>query len=116
MSKESSLTAPKDRDINNKWRPSKDKPLTDEQTDEALKELNVDNFIEKYPRVERFYCDPSILDQKYSLVSFIPAKGASPDEDGIYGMIKTRGIAFPPPTGILQKTTDSATLAAGSRT
>tara|TARA_B100000686_G_C16732611_1_gene941633 strand:- start:3 stop:830 length:828 start_codon:yes stop_codon:yes gene_type:complete len=91
MSKESSLTAPKDRDINNKWRPSKDKPLTDEQTDEALKELNVDNFIEKYPRVERFYCDPSILDQKYSLVSFIPAKGASPDEDGIYGMIKTRG-------------------------
>ena len=91
MSKESSLTAPKDRDVNNKWRPGKDKPLTDEQTDEALKELNVGDFIEKYPRVERFYCDPSILDQKYSLVSFIPAKGASPDEDGIYGMIKTRG-------------------------
>ena len=91
MSKETSLTSPNDRNSEKKWRPDKDPKLTDSQTDEALKDLNVDDFITNYPRIERHYCDPPIFGQKFCLVSFIPSQGAKPDKDGIYGMFKSRG-------------------------
>ena len=92
MSQESSLTTPQDRDLENKWKPDQSvAPLTNEQTIEALKDLNITSFVEKFPKVDRTFADPSISMQNYSLFSFIPAKGASPNEQGIFGFAKIRG-------------------------
>ena len=92
MSQESSLTTPQDRDLENKWKPDQSvAPLSNEQTVEALKDLNITSFVEKFPKVDRTFADPSISMQNYSLFSFIPAKGASPNEQGIFGFAKIRG-------------------------
>lgn len=92
MSQESSLTTPQDRDLENKWKPDQSvAPLSNEQTVEALKDLNITSFVEKFPKVDRTFADPPISMQNYSLFSFIPAKGASPNEQGIFGFAKIRG-------------------------
>lgn len=65
--------------------------LTEEEVKNAMNDLNVKAFVNKFPRFERFYCDPQLQNQNYSLVSFVPSKGASPDTDGVYGMLKVRG-------------------------
>jgi hypothetical protein len=64
-------------------------PLTDEETAEACGEKIKDL---RFPQIDRQYADPAIPNQKIVLVSFIPAKGARPDEDNIYGMMKVRGV------------------------
>ena len=89
---QNSLTAPADRVL---------KPenvsynlgvnLTEEEVKNAMSELNVNTFVRRFPKVEKFYADPVIPGQIYSLVSFLPAKGATPDKDGVYGMLKVRG-------------------------
>ena len=61
--------------------------LTDEQTQYAMDEMNVRYF----PREEKYSIDPVYNGQKYCLHTFIPSKGATPDKDGVYGMIKFRG-------------------------
>lgn len=66
--------------------------LTNEETEIATKQLIDKSFINVFPKVERSYADPPIPDQKYVLISFIPAKGASPNDKGIYGMAKVRGV------------------------
>ena len=92
MSQESSLTTPQDRDLENKWKPDQSvDPLSNEQTIDALKDLNITSFVEKFPKVDRTFADPSISMQNYSLFSFIPAKGASANEQGIFGFAKIRG-------------------------
>jgi hypothetical protein len=92
MSQESSLTTPQDRDLENKWKPDQSvAPLTNDEAVEALKELNITSFVEKFPKIDRTFADPSISMQNYSLFSFIPAKGASPNEQGIFGFAKVRG-------------------------
>ena len=60
-SKESSLTSPEDRDKINKWKP--------------------DQFV------------PPLQGKEFdiALVSFIPAKGATPNENGLFGFAKIRG-------------------------
>ena len=40
---------------------------------------------------EKFYCDPGLHNQQIGLVSFVPSKGATPDKDGFFGMMKLRG-------------------------
>ena len=45
MSKITALTAPNDKKKENKWRPDKTEKLTNHQTEEAMKDLNIDNFI-----------------------------------------------------------------------
>lgn len=65
--------------------------LTDEEFEHANKEMNDKSFL-KFPKVDRKYRDPLYRDQKYSLHSFLPAKGATPDENGMYGVIKFRGV------------------------
>ena len=65
--------------------------LTDPQLTEAMKELNVTAFVERFPQVERRFVDPPIDMQKIGLISFVPAKGATPDEQGIFGFAKLRG-------------------------
>jgi hypothetical protein len=92
MSQESSLTTPQDRNLDNKWKPDQSIPsLTNDQAVEAMKDLNITSFVDKFPKVDRTYADPAINMQNYSLFSFIPAKGASPNEQGIFGFAKIRG-------------------------
>lgn len=90
--KENSLTSPSDRDMENKWRPEQGAPtLNEDQVTEAMNQLNNTSFVEKFPRVDRTYADPAISLQNIGLISFTPAKGASPNEKGIYGFAKIRG-------------------------
>lgn len=89
---ESSLTAPWDRDQTKKWRPDQGTPVLDNsQTEAAMAELNVTTFVDKFPRVDRTYADPPLSMQNIGLFSFIPAKGATPNEHGVYGFAKLRG-------------------------
>jgi len=90
--KENTLTAPSDRDPSQPFRvDTTTPPLTNAQLSEAMKELNVSTFVEKFPAVERKYSDPVLELQRIGLVSFVPAKGAKPNEHGIYGFAKLRG-------------------------
>lgn len=90
--KENSLTAPSDRDINNKWRPEQGvRKLTEPEVSEAIKELNNTFFVDKFPRVDRTYADPPVTMQNIGLISFTPAKGATPNDKGVYGFAKLRG-------------------------
>jgi hypothetical protein len=92
MTKESSLTAPEDRDKENRWRPEQGQPpLSNEETVEAMKELNITSFVDRFPKVDRTFADPPVNMQNYGLFSFIPAKGSSPNENGVYGYAKIRG-------------------------
>lgn len=45
-----------------------------------------------FAQVDRQYADPPIKGQKIVLFSFMPSKGAKPDQDGWYGMAKVRGV------------------------
>lgn len=89
---QNSLTSPADR-VPNPEKSSYDlgTTLTQEDVKKAMSELNVDTFVKRFPKVEKFYADPAIPAQVYSLVSFVAAKGATPDKDGVFGMLKVRG-------------------------
>lgn len=63
--------------------------LTNDNVSELSTKLNVD--VKEY-QVDRYYADPPQFNQKISLVSFIPSSGATPDQDGIFGMMKVRGV------------------------
>ena len=89
---QSSLTTPEDRneEVKNTFN-SSSPPLTDSQTTEALKALNIDDFTKRFPKVERRFADPPLDLQKIGLISFVPAKGATPNEKGVFGFAKLRG-------------------------
>ena len=90
--KENSLTSPEDRDSENKWRPDQSSsPLTNSEAQEAISALDNKSFTDKFPRVDRTYADPAINMQNIGLISFVPAKGATPNESGIFGFAKLRG-------------------------
>jgi len=90
---QNSLTSPLDKVQNppsssyNLGAPS----LTEQEVKEAMAELNVRDIVHKFPRFEKFYADPQLGNQNYALVSFVPSKTATPDADGVYGMLKVRG-------------------------
>jgi len=92
---ESSLTSPLDRKstIEKPWRPaSSAPPLTDSETDKAMEELNITSYVSlNFPRRDKTFVDPSIVNQVYSLFSFVPSKEAKPDKNGVYGYGKIRG-------------------------
>jgi hypothetical protein len=89
---ENSLTAPSDRDPNRTYQPNQSYPeLSNNEVIEAMKELNNSNFVKKFLSVERRYADPVDKLQRIGLLSFVPAKGATPNEKGIYGFAKLRG-------------------------
>lgn len=88
---QSSLTSPSDR-ISSQFKPSVNVPsLTNDELRNAMNELNDTSFVNLFPKVDRSYADPSLINQTYCLCSFIPSTGATPDKDGIYGMVKFRG-------------------------
>jgi len=91
-SKESSITTPQDRDQINRWKPDQFvPPLNNEEFQHALKVVNDESFLDKFPKVDRTYADPPIPLQNISLFSFMPSKGATPNENGVYGFAKIRG-------------------------
>ena len=87
---QNTLTAPADRDKEHVFNFNQS-PLSDSQVKTAAKELVNKEHLEQYPVQERAFADPSIADQDYCLVSFVPSVTATPDKDGIYGMVKVRG-------------------------
>ena len=90
--KENTLTTPSDRDPNKTFKLDEAKePLTVEETKQAMAALNNNAYTRRFPNVERRYADPVIETQKIGLISFVPAKGATPNEKGIYGFAKLRG-------------------------
>jgi hypothetical protein len=89
MEKESSLTTPSDRNQVDKWRPEQGMPSLPEDTvNVALSDLVVKPV---YPQIDRVYVDPPLNMQNIGLVSFVPSRGARPDENGLYGFAKFRG-------------------------
>ena len=89
-----SLTSPADRVKNpeaTSYNQGASAILTDAEVKTAMKANHDTSFTDKFPRFEKFYADPPIPNQTYSLVSFTPAKGATPDSDGVFGMLKVRG-------------------------
>ncbi len=90
MASQNTLTAPADRDKEHLFDFNKD-PLTDEQVEKAKEELVDKEHLQVYPAQERAFADPTIEEQDYCLVSFVPSVTAKPDKDGIYGMVKVRG-------------------------
>ena len=90
--RESSLTTPDDRDRENRWKPDQfAEPLSIEETKEAISELNNATFTSKFSKVDRTYADPAVPMQNIGLFSFMPAKGATPNANGIFGFAKIRG-------------------------
>jgi hypothetical protein len=90
--KENSLTSPSDRDNQNRWRPEQAASnLSEDEVKQAMNELNNISFTSKFPRVDRTYADPPPPLQTIGLISFTPAKGAIPNDDGLYGFAKLRG-------------------------
>lgn len=61
-------------------------PLTADEQSHAHKDLKV-----FYRQRETVYADPPYKNQAFCLFSWIPSKNATPDENGVYGMIKVRG-------------------------
>lgn len=90
--KENSLTAPMDRDPKRTYKPNQVHPeLNNDEFESAFKSQNNDTYTKKFPRVERRYADPPINLQNIGLISFVPAKGAKPNDNGVYGFAKIRG-------------------------
>jgi hypothetical protein len=90
--KESSLTTPEDRVRENNWRPEQGAPqLSEDEVKSAMDSLNNVDFTTKFPRVDRTYADPPPPLQTIGLISFVPAKGAQPNANGVYGFAKLRG-------------------------
>lgn len=88
---DSTLTTPGDHQDTNYKPDSSLPPLTDTETKEAVSELDKPEFISKYPTVERRHADPTMPLQQIGLISFVPAKGATPNKHGVYGFAKLRG-------------------------
>ena len=66
-------------------------PLTNDEVVAAVSENSAVDYIKKFPRIDRIFADPVITNQMIGLVSFVPAKGAKPNDKGIYGFAKLRG-------------------------
>jgi hypothetical protein len=89
--KTNSLTSPLDRGDNVYKSDLKSPALTEDEATNAVASLVHNDFVAKFPKIERQYADPPIHLQTYGLVSFVPAKGATPDKEGVYGFAKIRG-------------------------
>ena len=89
---ENSLTAPSDRDPARTYKPNQGhRQLSEKEVEHAMEKLDDNNYVRKFLSVERRYADPVEPMQRIGLVSFVPAKGSTPNEKGIYGFAKLRG-------------------------
>jgi hypothetical protein len=84
-----SLIAPADR-VSGSYEPKlSNETISDEQIKIAMEILSKNI---TFTQIDRYYADPFQPNQKIALVSFVPSKGAKPDKDNIYGMMKVRGV------------------------
>ena len=89
---ETSLTSPSDRDPAKIYKPIQGhRKLTENEVKNAVEELNDNNYVKKFLKVERRYADPAEPMQRIGLISWVAAKGATPNKNGIYGFAKLRG-------------------------
>jgi len=89
---ENSLTCPSDRDPSRTYQPTQGhRALSEDEVKNALNTLNNTSFVKQFLSVERRYADPPDPMQRIGLISFVPAKGATPNEKGVYGFAKLRG-------------------------
>lgn len=87
-----SLTTPDDNITDEEFKGDQDSSLlTNDEVVLAMDELNNTAFVERFPHSDRRYADPEITGQAIGLFSFVPAKGATPNKNGIYGFAKLRG-------------------------
>jgi hypothetical protein len=85
-----SLTAPSDRvPVTEYTAKNTVEPLSGDALDAAIRTLSKNI---SFAQVDRYYADPAQINQRIALVSFTPSKGATPDKDNIYGMMKVRGV------------------------
>ena len=82
-----SLTSPLDKNETEQKSFKLNQTLSEDEVNEAMKELNVKDFVQKFTKFEKFYADPKLESQVHCLVSFFPSKGATPDSDGVFGML-----------------------------
>ncbi len=89
---ENSLTAPSDRDPDRTYKPNQgQRQLSETEVENAVEALDDNNYVKTFLRVERRYADPVDPMQRIGLISFVPAKGATPNDKGIFGFAKLRG-------------------------
>ena len=89
---ENSLTAPWDKSGEQRPSTMNHPPLSEEEFESALAELNIKDFTTKFRKVERRFCDhPPVSLQNFGLISFVPTRGSRPDARGVYGFVKLRG-------------------------
>lgn len=86
----SNLTAPWDKTQDDNATSLKQITLSETEVSNAL-ECNYKSVSDAFPKIDKLYADPTIPHQIYGLHSFVPAKGAVPDEHGVFGFIKFRG-------------------------
>lgn len=94
MAKHTSLTAPWDVEENStvvghEYEPTS---LTNKETENAMKVLVDKEDLTAFREMAKYYADPIYNNQVYCLHSFVPSKGAQPDEHGVYGFMKCRGV------------------------
>lgn len=65
--------------------------IQDAQLKQAIAEIVHDELLVNYPKIEKRLEDPEYNGQKYCIHSFVPSKGATPDSDGVFGIMKFRG-------------------------
>ena len=71
--------------------------LTDEEFEVAKKELINTSYLKlDFPKAVKIRRDPPLGQQNYYMFTFVPSKGARPDTDGCFGVMKQRGT-FPTP-------------------
>ena len=87
---DTSLTSPLDKvgtDEKKQARNARKLKMTEDELDIA-----VDNLVKEWPQIEKRWVDPSIDKQTYCLLSFMPSSSAKPDKEGMYGIVKVRGV------------------------
>lgn len=89
MSESTTLTTP--GDSKQAWKPDITPDLSGDDLKNAIDALNNTSFTSKFTKADRNYADPQVQLQKIGLVSFIPAKGATPNKNGVFGFAKLRG-------------------------
>ena len=91
--KTTSLTAPWDREPGAAPDANVD-ALEGEELQRAVAQCCKTDYVDTYTKVDRAYADPPYNGQVYSMHSFIPSKGATPDKHGVFGFMKCRGTFF----------------------
>ena len=71
--------------------PSRQSLSTEQLQEEKTRLVNKEFTKLEYPRTRKFRVDPKISGQMFGLISFVPAKGAFPDAQGCFGVLRLRG-------------------------